>query len=158
VPAYWLTYVPKEESPRGWPLADLRALVDRINADPNAPGSTEWWRIANGDARVGERVYVFKQGTRSPRGIIGVGEIIGAPQKLSSPTDPKSRLRANIRFQKLVDPTAGLLLRLDAIDDFVGSNLINAQQSGTRVPDDVATELERRLAPVLMAGAKRSSR
>jgi len=37
MPAYWLTYVPKEESPdRGWPLSDLRALIDRVKADPEA--------------------------------------------------------------------------------------------------------------------------
>ena len=70
MPAYWLTYVPKEESPaRGWPPSDLEA-------DPDASGSTAWWRIATGGAQIGERVYVFKQGTRSPRGVIGVGEIV----------------------------------------------------------------------------------
>ena len=77
MPAYWLTYVPKEESPaRGWPPSDLRALAGRVEADPDASGSTAWWRIATGGAQIGERVYVFKQGTRSPRGVIGVGEIV----------------------------------------------------------------------------------
>jgi hypothetical protein len=152
MPAYWLTYVPKEESPdRGWPLSDLRALIGRVEADPDAPGSTEWWRIANGDAHIGERVYVFKQGTRSPRRVIGVGEIVGRPKKLSTPTDPEMHLRANIRFQKLVDPSAGFLLALAEID-FVPRSLIAAQRSGTRVSDNVAAELERRLAPVLLAG------
>lgn len=103
MPAYWLTYVPKEESPdRGWPLSDLRSLIDRVEADPDAPGATEWWRIANGNAHIGERVYVFKQGTRSPRGVIGVGEIVGRPERRSTPTDPEMHLRANIRFQKLL--------------------------------------------------------
>lgn len=152
MPAYWLTYVPKEESPdRGWPLSDLRTLIDRVEADPDAPGSTERWRIASGDAHIGERVYVFKQGTRSPRGVIGVGEIVGRPERLSTPTDPEIHLRANIRFQKLVDPTAGFLLTLAEVDDFVPQSLIAAQRSGTRVSDDVAAELERRLAPVLLA-------
>lgn len=150
MPAYWLTYVTKEESPdRGWPLSDLRALVDRVEADP---GATEWWRIANGNAHIGERVYVFKQGTRSPRGVIGVGEIVGRPERRSTPTDPEMHLRANIRFQKLLDPTTGFLLPLTEIDNFVPQSLIRAQSSGTRVSDDVAAELERRLAPVLLAG------
>ncbi len=61
-------------------------------------------------------------------------------------------LRANIRFQNLVDPTANFLLSLAAIDDFVPRSLIAAQRSGTRVSDDVAAELERRLAPVLLSG------
>ena len=153
MPAYWLTYVPKEESPdRGWPLSDLRALIERVEVDPDAPGSTEWWRIANGDAQIGERVYVFKQGTRSPRGVIGVGEIVGRPERLSTPTDPEMHLRARIRFQKLIDPTAGFLLPLAQVDDFVPQSLIAAQRSGTRVLDNVAAELERRLAPMLLAG------
>ena len=60
MPAYWLTYVPKEESPdRGWPLSALRALIRRVERDPDAPDSAEWWRIANRDAQVGERVYLF---------------------------------------------------------------------------------------------------
>jgi hypothetical protein len=61
-------------------------------------------------------------------------------------------LRANILFQKLVDPTDGFLLPLAEVDDFVPQSLIAAQRSGTRVTDDVAAELERRLAPVLLAG------
>ena len=153
MPAYWLTYKPKEDSPRGWPLSDLRALIERVEADPDAPGATEWWRIANGAARVGERVYVFKQGARSPRGVIGVGEIVGRPERRATPTDPAEHLRVNVRFQKLVDPTAGFLLPLAEVDGFVPPRLITAQSSGTRVPDDVAEELERRLAPVLLAGS-----
>jgi len=153
MPAYWLTYKPKEESPdRGWPLSDLRALIDRVKQDPDAPGSTEWWRIANSNARIGERVYVFKQGTRSPRGVIGVGEIVGRPEMVGAPSEPEIRLRAKIRFQKLVDPTAGFLLGLAAVDDFVPQSLIDAPRSGVRVPEDVAAELERRLAPGLLAG------
>lgn len=153
MPAYWLTYVPKEESPdRGWLLSDLRALIDRVEADPDAPESTEWWRIGNRDARIGERVYVFKQGTRSPRGVIGVGEVVGPPERVSSPTEPEKRLRAKIRFQKLVDPTADFLLPLAEVNEFVPQSLIAAQRSGVRVPDDVAAELERRLAPALLAG------
>ena len=153
MPAYWLTYKPKEESPdRGWPLSDLRALIDRVKQDPDVPGSTEWWRIANSNARIGERVYVFKQGTRSPRGVIGVGEIVGRPEMVGAPSEPEIRLRAKIRFQKLVDPTAGFLLGLAAVDDFVPQSLIDAPRSGVRVPEDVAAELERRLAPGLLAG------
>jgi hypothetical protein len=151
--AFWLTYVPKEESPdRGWPLSDLRTLIDRVEADPDAPGSTEWWRIANSGAQIGDRVYVFKQGTQSPRGVIGVGEIVGLPQRRSTLTDPKMRLRANIRFQNLVDPTGGFLLPLAEVEDFVPRNLIDAKRSGTLVRADVAAELERRLAPVLLVG------
>ena len=150
--AYWLTYKLKEESDRGWPLSNLRDLIGRVEADPDAANSTEWWRIANSEARVGERVYVFKQGTKSPRGIIGVGEIVGSPERRITPTDLEAHLRAEIRFQKLVDPTADFLLPLTAVEEFVPQRLINAQISGTRVPDDVAAELEHRLIAVLLTG------
>jgi hypothetical protein len=128
--------VPKEESDLGWPLSSLRDLIGRVEADPDAPDSTEWWRIANGGARVGERVYVFKQGTKSPRGVIGVGEIVGSPEMRSTPTDPELHLRAEIRFQKLVDPTADFLLPFAEVEEFVRQRLINAQRSGTLVPND----------------------
>jgi hypothetical protein len=153
MPAYWLTYKPMEEAPdRGWPSSNLRGLIDRVEADPDAPGSTEWWRIANRNARVGDRVYVFKQGTRSPRGVIGVGEIVEPPEERSTSTDPKTRLRANIRFQKLTDPTARFLVPLAEVADFLPEDLVNARTSGVRVADEVAMELERRLAPELLAG------
>ena len=150
--AYWLTYVPKEESDLGWPLSNLRDLIGRVEADPDAPDSTEWWRIANNGARVGERVYVFKQGTKSPRGVIGVGEIVRSPEMRSTPTDPELHRRAEIRFQRLVDPTADFLLPLASVEEFVPRHLINAQSSGTLVPDDVAAELEHRLIAVLLDG------
>lgn len=155
MPAYWLTYISKEESPgSGLASSDLQALINRVEKDP-AAHEPELWRIAK-SARIGERVYVFKQGTRSPkgigRGIIGIGEIVDYPKMVSDPTESGIHLRAKIRFQKLVDPTAGFLLPLDAIKDLVPQSLINARRSGMPVPDEVAAELERRLIPML-AGA-----
>jgi putative restriction endonuclease len=151
MPAYWLTFRPAEEAPdRGRPLAELRDLIARVNADLD---TTAWWRIhSHQQARVGDRVYVFKQGTASPRGLIGVGEIVTAPDFRGTPTDPEPRWRADIGFQKLVDPTQEFLLSLFAIEDVVPASLVAAAASGFSVPDDVALELERRLAPVLLAG------
>ncbi len=149
--AYWLTFCPAEEAPdRGWPLAELRDLIARVSL---APESTEWWRIhSHQQARVGDRVYIFKQGTASPRGVIGVGEIVTAPDFRPTPIDLPPRWRVEIRFQKLVDPTQEFLLSLFAIEDIVPASLVTAAASGFSVPDDVALELERRLAPVLLAG------
>ena len=150
MPAYRLTFRPTEEAPdRGWPLAELRDLIARVNANP---GTTEWWRIQSRQkARVGERVYLFKQGTASPRSLIGVSEIVTAPDFRSTRTDPEPRWRAEIAFQKLVDPTQEFLLSLSAIEDAVPASLVTAAASGFSVPDDVELELERRLAPVLLA-------
>ncbi len=151
--SFWLTFRPAEEAPdRGWPMAELRNLIDRVSANPE---TTEWWRIqSHKRARAGDRVYVFKQGTASPQGIFGVGEIVTAPIELETPTAPKPRWMADIRFQSLVDPTKEFLLPLLAIKDVVPDGLISAQASGFPVSDDVALELERRLAPVLLASQR----
>ena len=67
--AYWLTFKPLGcTAPAGWPIENLRDLVTRFEADPS--GTTEWWRIAaHQSARVGDRVYLFKQGD-DPRGLL----------------------------------------------------------------------------------------
>jgi hypothetical protein len=51
---------------------------------------------------------IFKQGMRSPREVVGVGEIVGRPEWLSTPTDSEMHLRVNIRFQKLVAAAAAM--------------------------------------------------
>ncbi len=109
MPAFWLTYVPKEESAkRGWPLSDLRALIDHVEADPNADGSIEPWRIADSSAQPGDRVYIFKQNSRSNRGIIGVGEIfMGVARKVSANLRQKLPLIA----RRAVHHCASLQLR-----------------------------------------------
>lgn len=62
-------------------MSDLRAVTDRVETDP-----------------------------RSPREVIGVDEIVGRPEWLSTPTDPEMHLRVNIRFQKLVAAAAAMSL------------------------------------------------
>jgi putative restriction endonuclease len=149
MPAYWLTFKPLgPTAPRGWPIENIRDLVERFEADPAT--ATEWWRIAaHQSANVGDRVYLFKQGD-DPRGIFGVGTIIDGPEHRGSPSDQEGvRPRALIRFEKLVDPTEGFLLRLDEIDDIVPLSNIVANASGISVREEVVSELEKRLAPWL---------
>src|SRR4051812_33358531 len=115
--AYWLTFKPLgPAAPRGWPMENLKDLVRRFGADP--ADATEWWRIAtHRSAQVGDRVYLFKQGD-DPRGIFGVGTIVGGPERRGGSSDQEGvRPRALVRFEKLVDPTEGFLLRLDEIRD-----------------------------------------
>jgi len=149
--AYWLTFKPLEESLKGWPLENVRDLVKTFQTRPSE--ATEWWRIsAGGKAKVGDRVYVFKQG-RDPRGIFAVGTIIGGPYRKSDPADEnKDRppFRCLVSFDALVDPTVEYLLKLDDISDLVSSTLIGAESSGTTVPPEIVPELERRLAPMLV--------
>lgn len=143
--AYWLTFKPfGPTSPRGWPIEKMGDLVKRF--EQNANTATEWWRIASHkSARVGDRVYLFKQGD-DPRGIFGVGTIIEGPELRGDSSDQDGvRPRALIRFDKLVNPTEGFLLRLEDIEDVVPHSSITANASGTHLSEEVALELDRRL-------------
>ena len=150
MPAYWLTYKPlSATSPRGWPEEELSKLVQRFQTDP--ANTTALWRIASHQsARVGDRVYLFKQGT-DPRGIFGVGEIIEAPRLQADPTDidEGQRYRAKIRFEQLVDPSRKFLIGFEIIEKIAPLTLVTAQASGVGVTEDVATELEKHLSPLL---------
>jgi putative restriction endonuclease len=152
VPAFWLTYKPRSASSRlGWPASELSSLVERFEVSP--AGTTELWRIASHQAaRPGDRVYLFKQGV-GPRGIFGVGEIIEHPCRQADPTDNERRgaYEARISFDRLVDPDRGFLLSLEEISDIIPNALLTTQRSGIGVPEDVANEIERRLAPLLVS-------
>src|SRR4051794_7611685 len=106
--SYWLTYKPlSATSPRGWPAEELAELVRRFEINPKSTPTL--WRIASHhSANVGDRVYLFKQGS-DPRGIFGAGEIIEPPRLQEDPTDIDEgpRYRAKIRFDQLIDPRQG---------------------------------------------------
>lgn len=142
---YWLTFKPLGPSaPRGWPIEQLRDLIRRFEDNPDS--ATEWWRIVSSrSARIGDKIYLFKQGD-DPRGIFGTGTIIAGPELRHEPSDLSgAQPRVLVRFTRLVDPTTNYLLRLDELEDIVPNHLIRAQASGNSVPEDVHIELERRL-------------
>lgn len=147
VTAFWLTYKPLSRSaPRGWPPEQMDALVRRFEAD--RVSATPLWRIASSkSASIGDRVYLFKQGS-GQRGIFGVGELIESPRQQTDPTDIEAGPtdRARIRLIQLVNPAHTFLLNYDAIADLIPKSLVDAQQSGNAVPGDVARELDTRLA------------
>ena len=125
-------------------------MVRRFNADAR---TTTLWRIASHQsAKIGDRVYLFKQGSGA-RGIFGVGGIIEQPRLQNDPTDidADERWRARIGFDRLVDPRQEFLIALDEVADILPETLLNAQSSGIAVPDDFAFELEKRLPPLAVA-------
>ncbi len=150
--AFWLTYKPlTSAAPRGWPQEQMDALVKSFDAD--RASATPLWRIASSKvASIGDRVYLFKQGS-GPRGIFGVGELIESPRSQTDPTDVDSGStdRAKIRLTHLVNPAQAFLLDYDEIADVVPKSLVEAQQSGNRVPEEVARKLDNRLAHVVRA-------
>lgn len=150
MPAFWLTYKPlTNAAPRGWPPEHMDALVRSFEADPAS--ATPLWRMASTRAaRASDRVFLFKQG-ENPRGIFGLGELIENPRDQFDPTDIDAGLtpRARIRLTHLVNPSQGFLLDYESIEDVVPKKLVEAQQSGNRVDDDVAEKLYRRLETVI---------
>jgi hypothetical protein len=150
MPAYWLTYKPLgPTAPLGWPSEKLTALVERFNLDPL--GTTEWWRVANKSTRVGEKVFLFKQGDGA-RGIFGVGTVV-SPTEMSAKLedDEKMRPRAEIRFDALVDPEKDFLLSWAEIQDLIPPQLANQQSSGTVLADEIRDELDARIGPITIA-------
>lgn len=137
--AFWMTW-----KPEGWPIERLRDLIGRFQADPE---TTEPWRIlAHRQARIGDRVYLFKQG-KGPRGIFGVGTIASEPaldaaQSLN-PDHPQHFV--DVRFVELLDPTQSMLLDLGRLEDIVPASRIRSQASGTTISDKIGAELDRRL-------------
>lgn len=145
--AFWLTYKPlSNTAPRGWPPEQMDALVRDFESDPSS--ATPLWRIASSrSASIGDRVYLFKQGS-GKRGIFGQGELIEAPREQPDPTDIDAGLapRARIRLTHLVNPADAFLLAYDEIADLVPKTLILAQQSGNRVPDEVDRALQEKIS------------
>lgn len=150
MPAFWLTYKPLgPSSPRGWPAVEMSLLVERFEASP--AGATPLWRIISHQAaKPGDRVYLFKQGAGA-KGIFGAGEIMDYPRLQADPTDIEGgeTYRARISFDRLVDPGRAFLLSLEDISDILPDALLTTQSSGISVPEDVAIEIEKRLAPLL---------
>jgi hypothetical protein len=129
----------------------MDALVSSFEADPAS--ATPLWRIASSKAAsIGDRVYLFKQGA-GPRGIFGLGELIEAPREQNDPTDIDAgpTQRARLRLTHLVHPSRGFLLDYESIEDVLPKTLVEAQQSGNGVPDEVERELDSRLALVIAA-------
>ncbi len=144
--AYWLTYKPADEAPEfGWPERELTNLVKRFEANPL--NTTEWWRISSHkDAKVGDRVYLFKQGS-GQRGIFGIGTIVNGPiERKNFSVGKEDDHQVEVIFRNLVDPHKEFLLTWDQINDLDLESLPNSQSSGNKVRKCVP-ELEKRLAP-----------
>jgi putative restriction endonuclease len=102
---------------------------------------------AKKDVQIGDTAYAFKQG-KDPRGIFGVGTIVDGPADVALKTDGGlPRRRVLIRFSQLVDPTKEFLRTLEELQGVLPSNLINANASGTKIPEDVAVQLRELLMP-----------
>jgi hypothetical protein len=132
--SFLITFKPDTESPRGWPMAELRRVAQECKARGWAE---EDWRFQSvRRVRTGDRIFLLLQGKDGPA-VIGYGESAGAPKQ------ELNVRRICIRFEYIVDPTVGVLVsreKLLKIPDAKG--IWRTQSSGIFVPSDVASKLE----------------
>lgn len=132
MPAFLITFIPaSENAKRGWPLADLLNLVQRID---RGEAVEENWRFHNRKGvSIGDRVFLLLQGRWGPA-IIGYGQVCGAP------TNAK---QVPIRFDRLVNPSAYALVTREELQAIEGSGKFwRTNASGIALSNEVTSELE----------------
>ena len=122
----------------GWPHENIERMLGVLNQQRYVD---EPWRIhAHRMAKSGDRVWLLKQG-RGPKGIFGVGEIIGQPT-LGDAGSGKKQMMAPVRFTSLVDPKQSLLIGEDDTKAILSETQLRAQASGYPLADKQAEALE----------------
>ncbi len=134
--SFLITYKPATENPNnGWPIEEIRRLVRTCRTQGWAD---EDWRFRSVNrVSLGDRIFLLLQGKGGPA-IIGIGWSVGQP------SDVGGVPRLPVRFESIVDPTDEVLVNKAELQGIDGtSNLWRAQASGIRLPEAVASELER---------------
>src|SRR5262249_27731337 len=98
--AYLITFKPYSENKEsGWPEEKLAALARQVRTHGTA---REDWRFnRKRDVKVGERVFLLRQGKRGPA-ILGYGHVAALPKRSDS-------RRTDVDFEALVDPFSSLV-------------------------------------------------
>ncbi len=137
--AYLLTWNP---GPAHYPFPELEKRVSELQEK----GSTEFgWSTGNRrSVDQGARVFLLRQGVE-PRGLVGVGEVIGEVQerdhwKPEKAAAGKKSLIVEVRWTALSrEPFLSLSRLIEISDD---KQLWSRQSSGTEIPADVWARLE----------------
>ena len=74
VKAYLLTW-----NPARYGESQLKATIDR--SSPDSPVSFGWSSGNNQSMKIGERVFLLRQGEATKRGLVGVGTVISVPEQ-----------------------------------------------------------------------------
>lgn len=135
MPSYLITWKPTTENPeKGWPLEALQSLARRIKAKG---GAVEPWRFqSHRSAKVGDRVFVLRQGRAGPA-IIGYGRLDSDPVN-------KNGWVVEVRLEQLVDPTVELLATAAELKAITTAKRVwGTQASGVSIADNLAVLLVR---------------
>jgi hypothetical protein len=147
MPTYLLNW-----NPRKWEWThfhdQLRELAERGSfMEP-------WDTGASRRLKEGDRVFLIRQGVE-PRGIIASGEVRGAPYQDEHWTaDGRQANYVAIEWDQMFDPLVDIILLRSELDRLQPMHW-DPQRSGTRIPDEVAAELEREWAAVAGMNEKR---
>jgi putative restriction endonuclease len=127
-------------TPKGWPYASLRALVDEFEAGKKV---TEPWRcMAHKTAQPGDTAYLLKLGDH-PQGIFGVGKITARAVKNSPALPGQNAWQIPIIFQQLVDPTRTLLVSEKQLATIpVPPHTWHPRGSGVRLAQQAARKID----------------
>jgi hypothetical protein len=100
-----------------------------------------WRLIAHKQVKLGDRVWVLKQGA-GPMGIFGVGKIIKLPSR-GEAGNGKIQWMAGIRFEAFVNPMNGFLIDEKVVRTVLSETQISARASGYPLQPDRSLEFER---------------
>ena len=90
-----------------WPHSELQRLVAKFES--GQPAVEPWRCQSHRKIKIGDRAYFMKLGD-SPRGIFGVGTILGPPIENKKASAGENRWQVPITFDVLVDPTKSILV------------------------------------------------
>lgn len=129
-------------NPRVYAWRDLRRDIARLRR--RGALETDWSVARSRQARAGDRVFLLRQGVE-PRGIVGSGWLTS--DWYEGPGWRHAGVPCNyvdVRFDALLDADLEPILPREALGQGKLAGMYwDTQASGTRVPDDVARELER---------------
>jgi hypothetical protein len=130
--------------PEGWPYANLKKLIDDFQHGREAK---EPWRFAaHRKVRVGDRVYLYKQGS-SPRGVFGVGRASGPPIRNAAAGPKQREWQVPVVFDLIVDPFKTILVNDAELSKLPApSHRWSNQSSGISLEEDVARAIDARIA------------
>ncbi len=146
--SYLITWKPLTETEMGWAEEELAKLAKRVRETGSAQ---EAWRFAcRKQVRVGERVFLLRQGKRG-HAILGHGEVTKLPTTKGDGT--------TVTFRQLVDPGAREVLATHEELHAITQKHWNTQASGVTLGPEVAEHLEElvKRGPVKDTGRPASS-
>lgn len=136
--AYLLTWNPSAKS-----LEEMSALVDRFTV--SEPLEFDWSSGNRRSMEIGDRVFLLRQGSGGPRGLVGVGEVVREvqeePHRKSEKREAgRKSLMVGVRWSALsVEPFVDLSSLVSLTDERM---LWASQAGGVAIDEDIRDRLE----------------